>query len=470
MYTTESRLSKADFDDFIRSVLSPQALKDLARALKFVQRSRKLVPSVFVAALLRASADKEWTLSSIHRDYNVMMVRLGRAPISWEPFHDFLARPQFKDFIVSLSAKIRAMSLRLCVGRTADLVGSLREKLGIRDVMVQDGCVVPIENNSLRSVFKGTTGSAAKIHMTLSLGRLAPVNSTVTSGTSSEKAEIPLELLDGMLILCDAGYEDQKLFHAIEEHGGFYIIKVSCDCMYRVLWQCEMERDGAVSRAVQPTDSACDPIGVSAHCNRDRRNRDIIAMTSNGLKVRIVRIYNPVTKNYVNFATNISPGKMDIFQIAETYRSRWQCERYFRCYKGFSALSGSRSGFRHIQEAMIELAQMAADLKHILAVVLETETSHVISHEKMAHSGNVYVQYLIESMLMGLTSARHFYRVLIAAAKDLRGSATSYINRIRGKSLRSIADIISRERFVSTIGYQWDKTESQWVEPMTKPT
>ena len=212
---------------------------------------------------------------------------------------------------------------------------------------------------------------------------------------------------------------------------------------------------------MQPTDSACEPIGVSARCNRDGRNRDIIAMTSDGLKVRIVRIYNPVTKKHVNFATNIPPEKMDIFQIAETYRARWQCERYFRCYKGFSALSGSRSGFRHIQEAMIELAQMAADLKHILAVVLETETRSVISHEKMAHSGNIYVQYLIESLLLGLASARHFYSVLISAAGDLRGSATSYVNRIRGKSLRIITDIISRERFVSTIGYQWNKTESR---------
>ena len=117
-------------------------------------------------------------------------------------------------------------------------------------------------------------------------------------------------------------------------------------------------------------------------------------------KVCTSRIYNLTSQNYVNFATNISPEILDIFQIASFYRARWQVERFFRCYKGFSALSGCRSGYKHIQETMIEVSQMCADLKHIIAVMLETESGLVISHEKMVHSDNTYIQYLIESLLL----------------------------------------------------------------------
>lgn len=95
--------------------------------------------------------------------------------------------------------------------------------------------MVPIENNGLRKVFKGLRGSSAKIHMSLSLLRLATINSVVTSGTASETANLPLELAFAVLFLCDAGYEDQKLFHAIDENKGFFIIKVNADCMYKVL-------------------------------------------------------------------------------------------------------------------------------------------------------------------------------------------------------------------------------------------
>ena len=121
---------------------------------------------------------------------------------------------------------------------------------------------------------------------------------------------------------------------------------------------------------------------------------------------------------------------MDIFQIVELYRARWQVESFFRCYKGFSALSGCRSGYKYIQETMILVSQMCADLKHIIAVMLETESGLVISHEKLAYSGNTYIQYLIESLLLGLTRARHFYDVVTAAAGSLKGLTTSYINRL----------------------------------------
>lgn len=113
LYTTQHRLSKKKFDEFIHGVLSPAALTKLAKEVKFVQRSRKLLTPTFVAALFRSRADKEWTLSSIYRDYNAMMIRKGENAMSWEPFHDFLARSQFKDFILAIAQPISALSLEL---------------------------------------------------------------------------------------------------------------------------------------------------------------------------------------------------------------------------------------------------------------------------------------------------------------------------------------------------------------------
>ena len=183
-----------------------------------------------------------------------MTARLGLTPMSWEPFHDFLARTQFKDFVCSISRPINALSLKLCAGRTKELISVLKKKLAVRDGIIQDVCVVPLENNSLRKVFKVLKGSAAKIHMSLSLSYLAPVNCVVASDVSSETAAVPLKSAESVLFLYDAGYEVQKLFHAIDENKGFFIIKVNSDCMYKVLWQCEINRDGTVSRAVESED------------------------------------------------------------------------------------------------------------------------------------------------------------------------------------------------------------------------
>ena len=115
---------------------------------------------------------------------------------------------------------------------------------------------------------------------------------------------------------------------------------------------------------------------------------------------------------------------------------------------------------------MILVSQRCADLKHIVAVMLETESGCVISHEKMTHSGNTYIQYLIESLLLGLTGARDFYDEIMAAVESLKSSASSYINRLKGKSLACIAAVIKREYFVSTIGYQWERVVCEWKEPI----
>ena len=212
LYTTHNRLSKKKFDDFIHNILSLAALTQLAKKVKFVQRSRKFFTPTFVAALFRSRADKEWTLSSIFRDYNAMMIRKGEDAMSWEPFHDFLARSQFKDFILAVAQPISALSLELCAGRTKEFIAVLKEKLHIRDVIIQDGCAVPIENTGLRKVFKGTRGTAAKIHMSLSLSRLAPINSIVTSGTASETAKLPLEFTFAALFICDQAMKTKSFF------------------------------------------------------------------------------------------------------------------------------------------------------------------------------------------------------------------------------------------------------------------
>ena len=68
-------------------------------------------------------------------------------------------------------------------------------------------------------------GPAAKIHMSLYLLRLVPINSVVTSGMASETTNLPLESAFAVLFLCDAGYEDQKLFHALDETKVFLSLK-----------------------------------------------------------------------------------------------------------------------------------------------------------------------------------------------------------------------------------------------------
>lgn len=456
-FYSNTSLNKTSFLRFLEQNLSSAVIKNLALNCRFVLRSRKFDPVVFFAACTDACADKEWSLSSIHSRYNYLMHSLGRDGISWEPFHDFLIKPQFKSFITAISNKIHDFALQQRgFGLSASLVQALTAKLDIDDVVLQDGCEVTLHAQALASKFKGKILPTAKIHLTLSLRSLLPLASVITSGVASETDNLPWSALSRKLLIADAGYESQRLFNAVSAHNGYFLIKVNTSCMYQVLYQTVIDENGCSERCVSPTDNDCLPIGVSHHYNRDKRNRDIIAITSQGYRLRIVRLWNPSGKYYVNLATNIPPDCLDLYQIMALYRARWQIERKFRIYKGFCAARGSRSSYPHIQETMLLLSQLCADFKQIMALFLENVSGKLISPEKIAHYGQSFIQDLLRAMING-HSFKRFISKLCHCVTDFMRRKVSYINLKRGKCLSWIIARIERPPYLSPLVSIWEE-------------
>ena len=135
------------------------------------------------------------------------MHSLGRDGISWEPFHDFLIKPQFKSFITAISARMHDFALKQRgFGLAAAVVRHLAAKLDIDAVVLQDGCEVTLHAHALASQFKGKILPTAKILPTLSLRSLLPLASVITVGVASETANLPWSSLSRKLLIADAGY------------------------------------------------------------------------------------------------------------------------------------------------------------------------------------------------------------------------------------------------------------------------
>lgn len=452
-----STITKAGLERKLNENLNPMAIGQTAKDSRFVLRSRKMDPSAFLeACLLSLSNCKEWTLSSVYRCYSALQSDRGKECLSWEPFHDFLCKPAFLKFVKSVSEPIAELTSHFATERTKPLIEILEQKLGVDDVYVQDGCEITLHSNALRFECPGKTGgSALKLHAVLSLKCLTEICGAITGSLVSERGQIPYDMLENKLILCDAGYSSYEVFNKITKAGGKFIMKMHSNCALPVMYETAVTKDGEAGPCESPKDGRGKPVGVCHKHNRDRQNRDIIGLHDKcDFPLRVVRLYNEAEDKYVHFATNISPDELDLYQIAELYRCRWQVERRFRVLQGFNSMKGSRTSYRHIQEAFIHLSVMLADLKMLCSYMLESVTGKEISNEKLSNSGTNMLDQIFSKALQGKRTTAAIGH-LVKNVKNLVKCPTGYINRKRGKSIPCVIEVLRRERYETPLIDKW---------------
>lgn len=106
-----------------------------------------------------------------YRNYrNLYSETCDDEPLSWEPFYDFLAKPQFLPYVESILeiCKARALKTR-AFSEFSELVQTLHERTGIDDILAHDGSEVPMSNNALGVENYYVNAPALKLHASVSL-------------------------------------------------------------------------------------------------------------------------------------------------------------------------------------------------------------------------------------------------------------------------------------------------------------
>ena len=397
-----SDLSSNSLSSLLQSVLSDLEINNLARDTKLVVRSRLFDPAVFIYTVIGIlNRDKEFTLRNIHYEYTCNMLKKGKESLSWEPFYDFLDKKQMPVFLKSLCDRLNAISINEFLSDTKELVDAVRLKLpNLTDILIQDGSEIACNCREYKGKFEDA--NEAKLHRTLSLSSFTELSSSITSGVASERKEISMYKLENRLLLADAGYPSKKLFSQIARAKGYYLIKFKSGSALEVVGYNQYNADGTVTEFKN----------VKAG-------------------------FNTYYKIKYNF-----PKHIDL--IGELYRARWQVEISFRILKGFCSLKKCNTHKSGIVQSLIYLSQIVYLLKLIIGQQLQKVADTTFSPKKLVNRIKCHFMDIIELALDNGKLLSSYIERHLELFKTYTKSSPSYINRMRGKSIRHIIEVISK--------------------------
>lgn len=119
--------------------------------------------------------------------------------------------------------------------------------------------------------------------------------------------------------------------------GGSFLIKLRGNCGFKVEAVQKLTTKGVAGAPVVPVEKGKyknKVLKVSQVKVNQEQAADFIAVTANGIRVRVVKFQfvKPDGKIVtISLATSIPADKLDLFQISISalYRSRWQCEIFY---------------------------------------------------------------------------------------------------------------------------------------------
>ena len=156
---------------------------------------------------------------------------------------------------------------------------------------------------------------------------------------------------------------------------------------------------------------------------------------------------------------------LDAKQIAQLYRVRWQVELSFKIIKEFSGFIKIDTNYEHQGKALLKATVIVYSTKQYIGKFLDSESEGRISHIKNgAYNGDTFreiIELCIRAGKANITnilttgkrrikeSMESIVAMLYGKSKRLCKSKVSYINRIKGKEVSIILEIIKQKTPVS---------------------
>jgi hypothetical protein len=362
--------------DKFQWVFSEVLLNACGQAVKFCRRQRIITPFRLGLALTATCASQRIeTIADFHCGFNALF----GTTVTYKAFYNQLAKPYFADFA-------RTMAARLISDMTLKVLGFEQGRAfsELRHIILQDGSSFAI-HDGLREVFPGrfkvVKPAAVELHTTMDLLCDAPTTVVLTPDTTNEQAFLPdpASLRDSLL-LADRGYLDLHYMSRVQDAGGFFLIRAKAGLNPQVVEA--FREDGKRLRSLRNK-----PLQV-IHTKLPKRHRVELRVQwqvdDRLLCLRMVISWNPRTKNFCYFLTNLPAKRYPLEVICRAYKWRWQVELLFKEWKSYANLHAFDTTKVAIVEGLIWTAIAAAALKRFLAHMTQLLVEVPMSTRKVA--------------------------------------------------------------------------------------
>src|SRR5262247_351161 len=362
--------------DKFQWVFSEALLNACGTDRKFCRRQRVITPFRLGLALTATCASQRVeTLADFHCGFNALF----GTTVTYKAFYNQLAKPHFADFA-------RTMAERLISDMTLKVLGFEKGRAfgEFRHSVIQDGSSFAI-HDGLREVFPGRfkaiKPAAVELHTTMDLLCDAPTTVVLTPDTTSEQAFLPEPpSLRASLLLADRGYVDLHYLRRVQDEGGFFLIRAKAGMNPQVLeaFRADGKRLCSLRNKSLKT--------VYAKLPKRQRVELGVQWQLDGhpLRLRLILSWNPRTKSFCAFLTNLPAKRYPLEMICRAYKWRWQVELLFKEWKSYANLHAFDTANPALVEGLIWAAIAAAALKRFLAHMTQLLVKVPMSTRKVA--------------------------------------------------------------------------------------
>ena len=379
--------------DKFQWVFSEALLNACGKEVKFCRRQRVITPFRLGLALTATCASQRVeTIADFHCGFNALF----GTTVTYKAFYNQVAKPRFADFA-------RTMTERLVSDMTLKVLGFKKGHAfaEFHHIVIQDGSSFAI-HDGLREVFPGrfkaVQPAAVELHTTMDLLCDAPTTVVLTPDTASEQAFLPepTALRDSVL-MADRGSVDLHYLRRVQDEGGFFLIRAKAGMNPQVLEA--LREDGKRLHSLR------NKALQSIHAKLPKRQRVELVVRwhveGQPLCLRLIISWNPRTKSFCYFLTNLPPQRDPLEVICRAYKWRWQVELLFKEWKSYANLHAFDTANPALVEGLIWAAIAAAALKRFLAHMTQLLTQVPMSTRKAAMCAIHVLGDVIEALKRG---------------------------------------------------------------------
>lgn len=246
----------------------------------------------------------------------------------------------------------------------------LAARLGVKDIILIDGTVVPLRPGCLRNfdchgsghpaADGGEIRPAAKMHIAFSLLRQAPMYITATGVCDGEREQVDASMFKDCLVIADRGYLGEELERKLADAGAYFLIKGRANTA------------GVIERAADwRGHDLTATLGGSKVSDVPTATRLDAQVNFNGHRVRILRREcrsRDNTDRATVLRTNLPPEVLSGKAAFTLYRQRWAIEIFNKGLKSGNALQSINSGKESVVVQFLLYSLIAALLKIFAAL------------------------------------------------------------------------------------------------------
>jgi Transposase DDE domain len=379
--------------DKFQWVFSEAQLNACGSDVKLCRRQRVITPFRLGLALTATCAShRVETVADLHCGFNA----LWGTTVTYKAFYNQVAKPHFADFA-------RLMAERLISELTLKVLGFEKGRAfsEFRHIVLQDGSSFAI-HDGLREVFPGrfkaVKPAAVELHTTMDLLCDAPTTVVLTPDTANEQAFLPdpVSLRDAVL-LADRGYIDLHYLRRVQAEHGYFLIRAKAGMNPQVVEA--FREDG--KRLCSLRNKRLKTV----HARLPKRQRVELGVQwqvdGQPLCLRLIISWNPRTKSFCYFLTNLPPKRYPLEVICRAYKWRWQVELLFKEWKSYANLHAFDTTKVALVEGLIWTAIAAAALKRFLAHMTQLLAEVPMSTRKVAMCAVYVLGDIVQALQRG---------------------------------------------------------------------